>query len=172
MRTGDRQRVELCGEEAGTGPHLVAVSAQPPALFGLAYVAAERVCHDLVPKADAEHRHLSRIRRAYEGAQRIEPEMVIIHPGGRAGDKYGFDVGKGGKFGSVMDGNRLVSEVVSRRSEHALKHWRIRPEPGAERGRHVAGLEDGELHGPIKWPASQRRASAPNRRSAAERSRR
>ncbi len=147
MRAGDRQGRQVGGEEIRPRLHLIGMAAKAPALVGLAHVATQRIGHDLVAEADAEHRGVCCVRAADEGAQWLEPGQVVIDTGRRAGDEDRFEPGGVRKPGAVVDRHGVVRKAEAGLVEHPHEHRCVETETGAQRRRHFASLDDGELHG-------------------------
>ncbi|MCY1547160.1 hypothetical protein D9M68_831980 [compost metagenome] len=135
------------GQGGGRGLHIgrarfdgVVVPAKAPALFGFPHIATQRIGHDLVAKAHAEHRGLLGIGIADEGAQRIEPGEVVIDASGGAGDQHGFKRRRIGQRLAIGHRHHVIGETGSGGIEHGLKHLAIRPEARPQRQRNFAGL--------------------------------
>src|SRR6185369_389151 len=119
----------------------IIVESGAPALVRLHDKPAERLGHDLVTKADANH--LAVPCGANEIGQRLYPGEAVIDSGGRAGDQDGIVRCRLGKP-SRLDVELLDLKAVT---QQPFEHRRIVAEPVGEVARRAAGLKDSELHG-------------------------
>ncbi|MNE27436.1 hypothetical protein D3C80_1208470 [compost metagenome] len=120
------------------------LGANPPALFGFGGLPGERVSHDLVAEADAEHR-LAQIPQALqEGDQALHPLAVLIAAVPRAAEQITVVLARIGQCFAADRRDIGEAGFRQRRGDPAFDHLWIGAEVFAQVVRHQAVLDDAQ----------------------------